>query len=287
MESNGIILIDKKAGISTTYQDGYLKRVFNTKKVGHAGTLDPFATGLIICGINKGTKALSFFDDADKDYTALLKLGVKTDSGDRTGKIIASDTIKVHTEAEIKNALNTFLGETMQVPPMYSAIKKNGIPLYKYARDNIDVAREPRRIIVKSIELVSYKKDCGEIIFSVSVSKGTYIRTLAENLAEKLGEFGSLLELRRTRVGRFSIKDAYMEEELTNMTPLIQIKDLFIDTEKKVVTANQEERVRNGADVLFLDISCLQVLLLSASGEALALYHRADNGWYSVSKEFI
>ena len=284
MSNSGIILIDKKAGITTTKEEIQLKKIFNTRKVGHAGTLDPFATGLIICGIGKGTKVLTFLEEKNKTYTAALRLGEKTDTGDKDGKIIGSKKASVHTGEEIKKALESFLGQSYQIPPMYSAIKKDGVPLYKLARENKKVERERRLIRVFSIDLDSYEDDT--IVFTVSVSKGTYIRTLGEDIASKLGELGHLTALRRTKVGQYSVEEACKIDQVDPSKNLISIRDCFKGVKEHVLSEAEQIRVHNGADIS-LPYSDQLILLINTEGAAEALYIKSDKDYYKVLKEFI
>lgn len=283
MLNSGIILIDKQAGISTRKEERKLKDLFSTKKVGHAGTLDPFATGLIICGINKGTKLLNELEDKDKTYLASLFLGTMTDTGDKDGTIIKTQEPHQHTKEEIENTLKSFLGESSQVPPMYSALKKDGVPLYKLARENINVEREPRKIKISSIELIDYKDNI--ITFKVHVSKGTYIRTLGEDIAKKLNEIGHLEELRRLSVGGFKIEQAHLITEVDPERDLISIRSFFKGIKEHELTKEEEERVRNGADIK-LSYSESMILTIAQDGTGLALYTKADEGYYKVFKEF-
>lgn len=284
MSNSGIILIDKKAGITTTKEEIQLKKIFNTRKVGHAGTLDPFATGLIICGVEKGTKVLSFLEEKNKTYLATLKLGEKTDTGDKDGSVIESKKTSKHTKEEIIEVFNSFLGQSYQIPPMYSAIKKDGVPLYKLARENKEVEREKRLIKVFSIELNSFEDDT--VIFTVSVSKGTYIRTLGEDIASKLNELGHLTALRRTKVGQYSVEDAHKIDQVNPEKDLISIKDCFQGVKEHLMTDLEMVRVHNGADIQ-LPYSDQLVLLLNKENAAEALYIKSDKDYYKVLKEFI
>lgn len=283
---SGVILIDKQAGLSTTGEEANLKHILHTKKIGHAGTLDPFATGLILCGIEKGTKTLEFFENKDKTYIATLQLGKKTDSGDLDGVVVETKEPKDHQESEIQEVLNSFLGDSTQIPPMYSALKKDGVPLYKLARQGETVAREPRKIHIYSLSLLSYDSKKAEITFEVSVSKGTYIRTLGEDISAKLGEVGYLTALRRTKVGGFDVKDAYKAIDVKESN-IIPIAALFPELKHITIDPTNEKRIRNGADITLNEPGNDVVLMLAENGEAMALYAKADNGYYKVLKEFI
>lgn len=285
MKYNGIVLLDKKKGQSTTKEEFGLKRIFSTKKVGHAGTLDPFATGLIICGVNKGTKLLNELENSDKTYIACLKLGIKTTSADITGEIVEERKVKNHTEEEIRKALYSFLGESLQLPPMYSALKMNGVPLYKLARQNKTVERKMRKINIKSIELVNFDKEKNKVVFISTVSKGTYIRTLGEDISIKLGEIGTLVDLRRTRVGKFNVKNAKKIED-TSVEDLMEISDFYSDISHVKIDGENEKRARNGADVK-LNLNEDVLLLVDSNNSAIALYKNIGRGWFKVVKEFV
>jgi tRNA pseudouridine55 synthase len=205
---DGVIIVDKKEGMTSFDVVREVRKEYGEKKVGHIGTLDPLASGVLPVLLGKATKLSNFLMEHDKDYIAKLTLGLKTDTGDREGNVILKkdiDESKV-TKVNIINVLNSFLGTSFQVPPMYSAIKVNGKKLYELAREGKEVEREKRKIFVSNIDLIQV--DGNEITFKVTCSKGTYIRTLCEDIAENLGTCGYMSYLRRTRVGNFRIEDA-------------------------------------------------------------------------------
>lgn len=203
---DGFIFLDKSEGLTSTQEGAKIKKLFHTKKVGHVGTLDPFATGLLILGVNKGTKAITFFDDFVKEYVATIKLGVATNSMDKTGKVIEQKEVGKLSVSEIEKILKSFLGKSKQLPPMTSAIHVNGKKLYELAHQGKEVDRPLRDIEVYKIELISFKGD--ELTFRTLVSKGTYIRVLGSDIANKLGTVGHLSSLRRTKVGPFTVETA-------------------------------------------------------------------------------
>lgn len=273
MELNGIVLVDKKIGNSTTKEEIPLKRIFDTRKVGHLGTLDPFASGLIICGVNKGTKIFPLIEDFDKTYQATLKLGVKTDSLDLTGNIIKTQEIKSHSKQEIENVLNSFLGEIDQLPPMYSAIKIDGVPLYKLARENKEIERKLRKVTIKEITLDSFTNDT--ITFTSKVSKGTYIRTLGEDIASKLGELGHLTYLRRTKIGNFDVNNAKQIENITTFD-LIDVERVLDFIPKFYVNSTLIHYVQNG-NIIFLNNIKEDRLLMIYNNKVIAIYQRIDD----------
>ena len=213
---DGFIFIDKKADVMSSKVDGDVKHLFNTARVGHVGTLDPFATGLLILGVNKATKGITFFDDFDKEYIATIKLGVETDSMDIDGKEISRKEVPNLSRDKIEEVLNSFLGKSKQLPPMTSAIKINGTALYKLAHKGKEIDRPLRDIEIYEIELLDYKND--EITFRALVSKGTYMRVLGSDIARKLGTVGHLSSLRRTKVGPFSVTDASKIEDISDVS---------------------------------------------------------------------
>ncbi|AGF49111.1 tRNA pseudouridine(55) synthase TruB [Candidatus Kinetoplastidibacterium galati] len=212
---DGFFLLDKPAGITSNLALQKVRRFLNIKKAGHTGTLDPFATGLLVCCFGKATKKSNIFLNASKSYIATIKLGEETDTGDLTGKVIKkSSDFKFIDASSIEKALISFIGEIDQVPPMYSAIKFNGIPLYKYARTGVDVYRDSRKVTIYNINLINSTDDIFEI--ELSCSKGTYVRTLAQDIGRKLGCFAHLIKLRRTRVGPFLLENSITLENLFN-----------------------------------------------------------------------
>ncbi len=189
-----------------------VRSITKEKKVGHAGTLDPFAEGVLILGTGKDTKRLSEISSTKKIYKAVLKLGIQTDSFDIDGKIISESEIPDLSTEKIKRVLKSFLGEQLQIPPMFSAKKVNGTRLYKLARKNIEIEREPSKIHIYEIDLIHYSVPL--VTFQVTCSKGTYIRVLGNDIAEKLGTVGHLIELIRLGVGDFMLNDTVRIEEL-------------------------------------------------------------------------
>lgn len=212
---DGIFLINKEKGFTSHDIVNKVKHIFN-EKVGHTGTLDPNATGLLSILIGKGTKLSQYLINHDKEYEVTLKLGVKTDTGDSEGKILDEQNvdISIMNQEKIEKVLTSFIGKQMQTPPIYSAIKVKGKKLYEYARKNIQVDIEPRKIEIYNIFLRCLDENENIIKFKVKCSKGTYIRSLCENIAEKLGTIGYMKELNRIKVGIFDIKSSIKLEEL-------------------------------------------------------------------------
>lgn len=220
---DGIIFLDKPAGLITRKVDNALGRLYQNKRVGHLGTLDPFASGLLIVGIGEGTKFLSTLKDSEKTYIAEAKLGISTSTADLEGEIINSEEVPELTFDRIKEVLKSFLGESLQTPPMFSAVRIDGKRLYESARKDIKIDVPPRKVLIREIELLSYDKDKNVICFLARVSKGTYIRVLAEDIAKKLNTIAHLISLRRVCVDDFRIDAPYVSSfENSN---LVSIKD--------------------------------------------------------------
>lgn len=203
---NGFVVIDKPAGITSHDVVSRVRRIMGTRKVGHTGTLDPFATGVLPIAVNDGTKAIPFLDEGSKTYEALLRLGVSTDTLDMTG-VIQSESDSFHvTPAQFVSTLSRFTGAITQIPPMYSAIKQNGQPLYKLARQGVEVERTARNVEIYSLELLSF--NLPHVAIRVVCSRGTYVRSLADDIGRALGCGAALQELRRIASGPFRIDEA-------------------------------------------------------------------------------
>lgn len=223
---DGVIIINKPKGYTSNDVVQKVRKLLHTKKVGHAGTLDPLATGVLPILVGQGTKLSKYLIEHDKTYIAEITLGEKKSTGDLEGETIATKAVGDITESIIKETLCSFLGKQNQLPPMYSAIKKDGKKLYEYAREGIEVERQPREIEIKDIKLLEYKEN--KITYEVSCSKGTYIRVLCENIAEKLGTVGYMSNLNRTRVNQFKLEEA---QDLENITKYISIEEVFATKE--------------------------------------------------------
>lgn len=268
---NGIIMINKEKGWTSNDIVQKVKHIFNGK-TGHTGTLDPLATGVLPILIGKGTGLSKYLINHDKEYVATIKLGQKTTTGDSEGEIIEQKDVtdKMLQEEFVKKILQEFKGKQSQVPPIYSAIKVNGKKLYEYARKGQEVEIEPREVEIYDIELVSILKDKKEIIYRVNCSKGTYIRTLCEDIANKLGTVGFMKELNRTRVGDFDIDQAVKISEIIDFksaNEIIQMNNSFISIEK-----------------FFKDKKIVELddIKLNRFLNGLKIYIPLDNGIYKV-----
>lgn len=219
----GILIIDKPSGMTSHDVVEAVRRRFSMKKVGHAGTLDPMATGVLILLLGKATKLSLKFMNLEKEYEAEMILGAVTDTGDVEGKVtetFEADTFDNIKREEVEKVLSRFHGRIKQVPPMVSAIKMKGKKLYELARKGIEVKREPREININKIELVNF--DLPRITFRVSCSKGTYVRQLCEDIARSLGTGAYQSKLRRLRIGEFSVNQAVQLEDLNEGSILSQ-----------------------------------------------------------------
>jgi tRNA pseudouridine55 synthase len=209
---SGVLLVDKPQTWTSHDVCQFIKKKFSFSKVGHAGTLDPNATGLLVVLLNAATKTAGTFLNDDKEYEGTVKLGVRTSTGDSDGKIIEEKSYQDVSAADVRGLESVFRGALEQVPPMTSAVKKNGVRLYKLARQGKEIAREPRSVIVHEFRIEEIELPC--VRFFVRSSKGFYVRALAEDIGERLGCGGTLIALRRLKSGSFSVKDAITVDAL-------------------------------------------------------------------------
>ena len=250
---NGILLIDKPEGWTSMDVCAKLRGVFHEKRVGHSGTLDPMATGLLVVFLGRATRAVEFAEADEKTYEAALRLGVVTDTQDTTGAVLETHEVNI-TQEQFDAVLADFLGGIDQIPPMYSAIKIDGKPLYKTARKGGEVERKPRRIFIYGLERTGGIE--GDITLRIRCSKGTYIRTLCHDLGAALGCGGAMSALRRTRAGAFDLADAHTLDEVIAAAEqgraeefLLPVDTLFCDgTKDLTLTPYQEKIVRNGGN---------------------------------------
>ena len=278
---NGFLLIDKESGYTSRDVCNIIAKIFDAKKVGHAGTLDPFATGLLIVGINNATKALSYIEGQYKTYEATLLLGQKTSSGDHTDEIIEEKEVPTFVQEDIEKIFKSLLGNIEQTVPKTSAVHVNGRKLYQYAHLNQEVELPKRTVEIKELELITYTDK--EITFMVTASKGTYIRVLGETIAEKLGTVGHLTSLRRTKILDISVNQAHKISELDESclipSPIIIKKFMSM-----VNLTNEEElkKAKHGGKLslkLFpyrLEIFCV----CDMQFHAIAIYKYSELGYY-------
>lgn len=273
---SGSLLINKEIGFTSRQEVNHVSHRLGEKKAGHIGTLDPFADGLLIVLVGSSTKISPFLEVMDKSYLATLKLGIKTNTGDLTGDTIETKKVPELNKKIIDETLEKFLGEQVQIPPMFSALKVDGKELYKYAREGVEIKRKERKINIYNIKLVNFDKD--EITFIAKVSKGTYIRTLGEDIAEKLGTVGHLVRLTRLTIGPYSLEDAKRSSEITE-NDLIPISKMLEHLPSFEVSGELAKKALNGMHFR-LPINDENVLLKDKDG-VIALYERLPNGVYS------
>ncbi len=214
---DGVLLLDKPAGLSSNRALQRVRRLLNARKAGHTGTLDPFATGLMVTCFGAATKYSAGMFEADKQYVATLQFGAETDTGDNTGQVVTEvplDAGGALDEPALREILQQFVGRIKQIPPMYSALKRDGTPLYEYARKGIDVERQAREVEVYRLELLAFDRQQGRATLKVDCSKGTYIRTLAQDIGRAASSAAHLVALRRTQTAGFSVDQAYTLEAL-------------------------------------------------------------------------
>lgn len=276
---DGMLLIDKP--LDWTSQDvcNKVKRTLRIKKVGHCGTLDPFASGLMIVLCGNATKLLSYILTLDKKYIATLKLGIETDTLDTEGEIIKEEEVKKYTLDEINNVLDSFKGRQNQTPPKYSALKIDGRPAYEYARKGVDVNLNSRPINIYDAKLIKYDEKNDEITFSCHVSKGTYVRTLGLDIAKKLKTIGHLNYLRRTYIGKYSVEDAL---SIDNIDPryMIDINDCLDFFPSYVIPEREKFLVINGQRIQILNRKEKQIAIYDSNHILLAIYEKENNDTY-------
>lgn len=276
---DGILLVNKPIGPTSRDIVNVLAKSFPNDKFGHAGSLDPFASGLLIIGVNEGLKCIQFFENLHKTYFASLMLGVATNSGDKEGKIIKEEKIPNLNKEQINETLKSFLGESLQTPPMFSAIKKDGVPLYKLARRGKEIERKPRKIFIDDINLISFDKE--HLIFSLTCSKGTYVRTLGEEIAKKLNTIGHLDGLLRQKIGKFSLEKAKIAEDIKE-SDVIPLEEAMYFLKVIEVGGIDEKKIINGAKIHLESKEDIVLIKLKSSGKIKAIYERGiDRLYYS------
>lgn len=273
---DGIFNVLKPPKMTSHDVVAYLRRVLRTKKIGHAGTLDPDAAGVLPVFTGTATRLLEFAVEGRKQYTVEITLGMQTDTGDDSGSVIKTMPVPHFGEEEILEVLKSFTGKQMQVPPMYSALKVNGQKLYTLARKGIEVEREAREIEVFKLELLYFNSE--KITLAVECSKGTYIRVLAEDIAERLGTCGTMSFLLRTQVGRFEINNsATLQEIAENAEKFILKPETAVDHMPKVIlTPKQASRITSGVRTTVAGTADGCYCLLSPEGEFLGIGTCAD-----------
>ena len=252
LKINGLLLIDKPLGFSSNQALSKIKWIYSAKKAGHTGTLDPLATGLLPICFGEATKFSSHLLNSEKTYEASIKLGWKSSTGDAEGKLTESKIISISLN-KLEEVLSSFVGLSNQTPPMFSALKHKGQPLYKLAREGVRIERQQREIKISELKLLSYENNI--IKFAVSCSKGTYIRTLAEDIANKLGMDGYLIDLRRTKIGNLNVQNALSLDKIEAISA-DKRNDFIMPTEalvgeypKIILTESEENFIKNGQQI--------------------------------------
>jgi tRNA pseudouridine55 synthase len=258
---SGILVVDKPAGVSSAAVVGKIKRLLQVKKVGHTGTLDPFATGVLVCCVGKATRLAYFLLKCDKTYEGVLYLGVSTDTQDKTGTAVCPPKEAHFSLDEISQAMKRFEGAIEQKPPVYSALKDKGVPLYRLAREGRPVQKPARQVLISSIRIADVCLP--EIRFEVTCSSGTYIRTLCADIGEYLGCGGHLKELRRTQCGGFSIRQAVSLQDVAHLAAsggienrIVDMKEAVPEMPECVVNRAQAEKVKKGVLLTRQDFGC-------------------------------
>jgi tRNA pseudouridine55 synthase len=252
LEISGLLLIDKPLGFSSNQALSKIKWIFSAKKAGHTGTLDPLATGLLPICFGEATKFSSHLLNSEKTYEASIKLGWKSSTGDAEGKLTESKIISLSLD-KLQKELKSFIGLSKQTPPMFSALKYNGQPLYKLAREGVKIERQEREINILELILLNYSKNIIKI--EVTCSKGTYIRSLAEDIANKLGMDGYLTELRRTKIGKLNINEAFSIENISTLSSdkrksCIKPTEVLVDRYPKLSLLDSEvDFIKNGQPI--------------------------------------
>ncbi|MCF0114154.1 MAG: tRNA pseudouridine(55) synthase TruB [Erysipelotrichaceae bacterium] len=277
---DAVLLINKPMNMTSFDICAKVRKQFHEKAVGHTGTLDPNATGLMIVLMGKYTKYLPYCQHHQKEYVATLLLGKKTTTGDIWGEIKEEKEVPCINETLVKEVLNSFLGASSQIPPMVSSIKVEGKRLYELAREGKEVERKARDIFIDEIELVGIKDN--QISFRAVVSEGTYIRTLCEDIAAKLNTVGTMASLNRTKVAHVNLENAQSLEELREH-PKIHLIEEVLDKSIPIVEIQSYEEVKNGRKIRINSLAPL--VICSHQGEILAAYERTgDDYWYRCKR---
>ncbi len=290
---SGILNIDKPAGMTSHDVVDRVRQISGQRRVGHAGTLDPSATGVLIVCLGQATRVAEYLMASDKVYQAQIRLGVSTDTHDAEGEVTATAEVNVR-EQEVREALASFVGSIQQVPPMYSALKREGVPLYKLARQGITVEREPRSVVIHDIELLDWNPPL--LTIRVKCSPGTYVRALARDLGQKLDCGAHLQSLTRLASGHFTLEKAVSLDELTQgdwQEFTHPLDEALLDFEPIVVDAQAEKRIRHGQQIEALSPDCGGVekerfcRAYSQNGELIAiLRHDPQMGLWQPKKVF-
>lgn len=281
---NGILVVDKEKGYTSRDIVNIVSKKLGTKKVGHTGTLDPIATGVLVLCIGKSLKLTELLVSNDKVYEAVVKLGIETDTLDVTGRTVVEEAVGDVDRKRLIEVLDSFKGKIKQEVPKYSAVSVNGKRLYEYARKGIEVELPVREVEIYDIELVSDIVN-NEFTFRCRVSKGTYIRSLIRDIGYNLGTVATMKELRRIKQGIFDVKDAFSLNDINNDKFKIVSPMDILDIPKVIVDRNMEFRIRNG-QVLKKFFDSDMAMILNEDKELLAIYKRLENDFVKPYKMF-
>ena len=267
---NGVLVIYKEKGFTSRDVVNILMDELGTRKVGHTGTLDPMATGVLVVCVGQGLKLVELLTNHDKEYIAKIRLGIETDTLDITGKVLKEEKVRDYSKEEVEHVLSKFVGKIKQTVPKYAAIKVNGKKLYEYARNGEEVELPVRDIEIYDLKLVSNIKN-NEFYIKCHVSKGTYIRSLVRDIGIALGTCATMVELERTKLGEFSLENTYTLDDIrSGMYSMLRIEDI-LDLPEFVVDKEQEKRIRNG-QVLDKFFDSDMVMVMNGDNKLLAIY---------------
>ena len=286
---DGILIIDKPAGITSHDVVSRVRRILRTQRIGHTGTLDPFATGVMVVLVGQATRLAQFLDKDEKEYEAVVRFGFETDTGDRTGSPKPNDpNPRSLSVGEVRSVLDNFRGEIMQTPPMYSAKKVDGKRLYEHARKGENIERKSVAVTIYELELIGEPQG-GDVGIKVTCSAGTYIRTMAEEIGREAGSAAHLAVLRRTRAGKFTINQSLTLEQLEQLeqlddpsSRLIAMKDAVSHLPTMTLPVDRIERTKNGLatraeDARFKDGEAVQMQDAAENLLAIGLYNATEN----------
>lgn len=282
---DGVIIVNKPKDVTSRDVVNKVCKIINTKKVGHTGTLDPIATGVLVICVGKATKLVEVLTSNDKEYAATVKLGILTDTLDTDGNILKKEDVKI-TKGELIEVLNSFVGTYNQEVPIYSAVKIGGKKLYEYAREGKNIELPKRMVEIKDIKLLEFNSDSYK--FRVSVSKGTYIRSLIKDINDKLGIIGAMSNLVRIRQGKFSIDDSYTMEDIENSNyNMLSITDVVKDKNSVIIDDNLFNIIKNGR--LIDNIYKSDYITFIYQDEVIAIYktYDKDNAKMKPYKMFV
>lgn len=284
IENSGIFLVNKSEGITSHDVINKIKKRFNIKKIGHAGTLDPLATGVMVVLINQATKISNFLLFDDKCYEIEMNLFSETDSGDITGNVIKTEEFKKITKKQVKSIMDKYNGYMYdQYPPIYSAIKVKGKKLYEYAREKKDVVIKPKTVTIISCLLINFNSKKGIIKFKVWCSKGTYIRSLVKDIAKDLNTIASVSFLRRTASGMFDISETKLIDELDE-SDLIDMYTGLLKNKQTIVEYHQVKDIFQGKTINLLGTNAPTVFIIDSKKTVIAIYKRVANHLYNCQR---